>query len=304
VGREGSVVWQGVQGLANLERRDKITARTVFDIGSVTKQFTGTAILLLAQAGRLRLDDPLARHLAGLPRWSTRVTLRELLHHTSGIPDYLSLLAEHGHPESELTTRKQALATLQRAALDFEPASDWAYSNSNYLLLADVVRNVSGESLPRFLRESIFRPLGLDMVMDPRAAIPSKALSYAHDPSSGFSRADAPYEQVGDAGVQTTPAELVRWADNYRSGKVGGDRLATAVLEDAADSRRGDGVRYGAGIAQLPDGSLWHDGRLGGFLTEFWISRDRTTSVAIACNRNQIDATGMRETISSIWTPP
>ena len=150
------------------------------------------------------------------------------MHHTSGVPDYLKLLDSQGHPESKLTTRQQALATLRTAKLSFRPGSDWEYSNSNYLLL----------------------------------------------------EANVPYEQVGDAGIQTTPGELVRWADNYRTGKVGGAVLTHAVLKGAADSRIGDGVRYGAGIAQLPDGSLWHNGVLGGFLTDLWISRDRRDSVA------------------------
>jgi CubicO group peptidase (beta-lactamase class C family) len=297
------VLWQGVRGVSNLKTRDEITPETVFDIGSVAKQFTATAILLLVQAGRLRLDDALSRHLDRLPPWSTTVTLEQLMHHTSGVPDYLSLLADQGHPESDLTTRKQALAILQTAKLGFTPGSDWEYSNSNYLLLGEVVRKVSGKSLPQFVQERIFRPLTLDMVMDPTASIPRKAVSYRPGPSSGFTTADVPYQQVGDAGVQTTPAELVRWADNYRTGKVGGRDLTRAVLEDAADSRRGDGVHYGAGIAELPDGSLWHNGIVGGFLTDLWVSRDRRTSVAIACNRDQLDTAGMRETISDIWSP-
>jgi CubicO group peptidase (beta-lactamase class C family) len=163
---------------------------------------------------------------------------------------------------------------------------------------------VSGQSLPQFVQERIFTPLKLDMVMNPSASIPRKAVAYRYEQSSGFSKADAPYQQVGDAGVQTTPAQLVRWADNYRTGKVGGGNLTRAVLKDGADSRRGDGVHYGAGIAQLPDGSLWHNGIVGGFLTDLWISRDRKTSVAIACNRDQTDTAGMRETISDIWSPP
>jgi CubicO group peptidase (beta-lactamase class C family) len=170
------------------------------------------------------------------------------MHHTSGVPDYLQLLDSQGHPESKLTIRQQALATLRTAKLSFRPGSDWEYSNSNYLLLREVVRKVVGESLPRFVQERIFTPLSLDMVMEPHAPIRGKAVSYRHGPSSASSEANVPYEQVGDAGIQTTPGELVRWADNYRTGKVGGAVLTHAVLKGAADSRIGDGV-HGAGIA-------------------------------------------------------
>lgn len=304
VGRQGQVVWRGVRGVADLDTSDKITPQTVFDIASVTKQFTATAILLLVDAGRLRLRDPLSRHLDGFPPWSSTVTLEQLMHHTSGVPDYLKLLDSQGHPESELTTRQQALATLRTAKLSFQPDKGWEYSNSNYLLLGEVVREVTGESLPRFLQERVFRPLGLDMVMAPQASIPGKAVPYRHDPPSGFSVTVVPYQQVGDAGIQTTPGELVRWADNYRTGKVGGAAFTHAVLRGAADTRLGDGVRYGAGIARLPDGSLWHNGVLAGFLTDLWVSKDRRISVAISCNRDGLDTAGMRDAISSIWSSP
>jgi CubicO group peptidase (beta-lactamase class C family) len=304
VGSRGKVVWQGVRGMADLKTGAKITPDTVFDIGSISKQFTATAVLLLAEAGRLKLDDPLAEHLDGLPAWSHRVTLAQLMHHTSGIPDYQQRLLDEGHPVSKPTTQQQALQTL--AAVDrlgFRPGSAWEYSNSNYLLLAEVVRRESGRTLPRFLQTRVFGPLQLAMVVSRRQEIPGKAVSY-RPTGSRFSVADSPWQQIGDGGVQTTPSQLVRWADNYRTGTVGGPSWLNANVAAAVDTQLGDGARYGAGMFELPDGSLWHNGSFAGFISQFWISSGRGTAVALTCNVNTdgIDLEGMTETLSLIWT--
>jgi hypothetical protein len=101
-----------------------------------------------------------------------------------------------------------------------------------------------------------------------------------------------------------TPSQLVRWADNYRTGTVGGPSWLSANLAGAVDTQLGDGVRYGAGIFERPDGSLWHNGSFTGFMSEFWVSSDRSTSVAPSCNvdTDGIDLDGMTETLSLIWT--
>jgi CubicO group peptidase (beta-lactamase class C family) len=290
--------------MANLRTGAKITPATVFDVGSISKQFTATGILLLAHAGKLKLDDPLAEHLAGLPAWSHRVTLRQLVHHTSGIPDYQQRLVDEGHPFSEPTTQQQALDTLTAVRrLAFSPGSAWEYSNSNYLLLAEVVRRESGTTLPRFLQRNVFAPLHLAMVLSRRQHIPGKAVSYQPQ-GPAFPIADSPWQQIGDGGVQTTPSQLVRWADNYRTGTVGGPSWLNANATNAVDTQLGDGARYGSGMFQQPDGSLWHNGTFAGFMSQFWISSDRSTSVALSCNvrTDGIDLDGMTETLSLIWT--
>ena len=321
VGREGEVLWQGVQGLADLRSGTTITPETVFDIGSVTKQFTAAAILLLADAGRLRLEDPLSKYMLNFPSWSKKTTLEHLMHHTSGIPNYEPLLQAQGHELTDRTTQRQAvkvLSTVQR--LEFSPGSDWAYSNSNYVLLAEVVRIVSDETLPRYLQTKIFDPLGLDMVVDPVGVVPNKAVSYHDHPSSGqdapnFSVADYRWEQVGDGGIQTTPTELVRWADNYRTGNVGGPDWKRAVLAGAVDvppGPTGSAARYGAGIFEIDDRAIGHQGGWEGFVTDFWVSPSRSISIAVSCNKTfnsgdiveSLYSIGeMRESLVSIWSP-
>jgi CubicO group peptidase (beta-lactamase class C family) len=301
VGSKGKVVWTGVRGVANMSIGDVITADTVFDIGSVSKQFTATAILLLAQAGKLSLDDPVSQHVPELPPWAATVTLVQMMHHTSGIPDYLGLLQAQGYGYSDRTTQEQALqvvATVPR--LEFPPGTRFEYSNSNYLLLADIVGRVWGEPLPQFLRAQIFGPLGLAMVMDPVARIPAKAVSYTKN-DHGYEVADSPWEQIGDGAIQTTPSQLVRWADNYRTGQVGGPKLLDAQLAGAVETERGGADRYGAGIYVMGNGTLDHDGSWAGFVTAFRISKDRLKSLAISCNTDKQDPNALADALGELW---
>ncbi len=235
VGIQGEVAWTGNRGIANLASGTPIGPQTVFDIASVSKQFTATAILLLAQEGKLALENPLSDHVAGLPAWAGTVTVGQLMHHTSGIPDYGDLLSDAGHEESDRTTQGQAIGALAGVpTLEFQPGTRFEYSNSNYLLLAEVVRRVSGEPLPQFLREEIFRPLGLAMVVDPVGALPNKAVSYEKASQEkgrgGYEVADSGWEQVGDGAVQTTPSQLVRWAGFVATFRVSKDRRTSLAI--------------------------------------------------------------------------
>ena len=162
VGVKGKVVWTGVRGVADMSTGKAITTQTVFDIASVSKQFTATGLLLLVDGGKLTLNDPLSRYMPEMPTWATTVTVGQLMHQTSGIPEYVGLLEAHGYQLSDRTTEDQALQALVAVPkLEFQPGSQFDYSNSNYLLLGEIVRRVAREPLPQFLTEQIFQPLGL-----------------------------------------------------------------------------------------------------------------------------------------------
>jgi CubicO group peptidase (beta-lactamase class C family) len=301
VGFQGRVVWTGVRGVANMSTGDAITADTVFDIASVSKQFTATAVLLLAQQGKLTLNDPLSQHLHDLPAWAATVTISQLIHQTSGIPDYVGLLEAHGYKYSDRTSQGQALQALAAVPnLEFHPGDRFEYSNSNYLLLGEIVRRVSGEPLPQFVDANIFQPLGLTMVVDPTGPIFNKAIPYQKE-SDKYRAADPAWEQIGDGGIQTTPSQLVYWADNYRTGKVGGPNLLDAQLAGAVPSEPGSPDRYGAGIYLMGNGTLDHDGSWAGFVTAFRISKDRLTSMAISCNTDKQDPDALADSLGKLW---
>ena len=301
VGIAGKVVWADAQGVADLDSGTTITTDTAFDIASVSKQFTATAALLLAGAGTLSQDDLLADHVPGLPAWGRTVTIDQLIHQTSGIPDYVGLLYDAGYEDGDRTTNADALKALAKAKeLDFKPGTQWEYSNSNYLLLGQVVERASGQSLSDFLRAEIFTPLGLDMVLDPARPVPTLAESYTRDDGK-YTVATTAWEQTGDGSIQTTPSQLVIWADNYRTGAVGGPKLLAAQVDGAVTTDADTGDRYGAGIFVGADGTLEHDGAWAGFLTDFMISADRSHAVAVSCNSDHQDPTAIAGELAEIW---
>ena len=285
VGRDGEIVFAEAYGAARLDPIEPMTVDTVVDIASVSKQFTATAILLLAERGTVDLDAPLSTYLPDLPAWAARPTLAQLIHHDSGIPDYIGLLVERGFAETGSTTEGDALAALGEVpALDFAPGSRWEYSNSNYFLLSQVVRAVTGDDLGTFLAAEVFEPLDLDMVMDPIAAIEDKAVSY-RQVGDEWEVADSRWEQLGDGAVQTTPSQLVAWAAQYWEPTIGAPTINAERLEAAVDTGRG--MRYGAGIVELEVQKagrvLSHHGAWGGFETLFAVAPAHRVAVAVSC---------------------
>lgn len=304
VGERGEVIWQEARGLADIDAGTKITAQTVFDVASVSKQFTATAVLLAVEAKRVSLDDHVSQHLTGLPPWADRVTVEQLMHHVSGIPNYVTILREQGHPLEQVTNRNLALTAIAGTKLNFRPGSKWEYSNSNYLLLGVMLEKIFDEPLPTLLHRLIFEPLQLGMIASPTGDVPRKARSYhAKAKGAGYELADWHWDVLGSGGVQATPTDLVGWADNYRAKTVGGATLNKRQLAGAEPTGVEDS-RYGAGIYAYPDGTLRHGGEYGGFHTVFVVSADRTRALAIACNLAELDASALGNELQSIWLTP
>jgi CubicO group peptidase (beta-lactamase class C family) len=284
---EGRVVWANARGLADVAAGTPLTTATRFDIASVSKQFTATAVLLLSFDGALAVTDPLSAHVAGLPAWADRVNIDQLIHHTSGIPDYDLMLTQRGIPITTPTTQQDALDVLAGVTdLKFEPGSTHEYSNSNYLLLAEVVKAASGRPLGEFLASRVFEPLHLDMAVQPGDRAADVAVGY-QQLNQQLSHVDPQWQQVGDGAVITTPTELARWGDNYRTGQVGGPRLLAAITDGSvATASDPQAPRYGAGVYLLPNGFIGHNGGWAGHLTVLTISPDRRTTLAVSCNRD------------------
>ncbi|MEV7557480.1 serine hydrolase domain-containing protein [Streptomyces sp. NPDC089795] len=206
-----------------------------------------------------------------------------------------------------LAGRREAIAAILAAQPEEPPGKRFSYSNSNYVLLAHVVEKVTRTPFPTFLQQEFFTPLHLRMVMSPAADVPGKATSYDEKDGS-FTPNSSPWKQYGDGSVQTTPGEFVRWADNYRTGRIGGTELLTGVTEGAVsvgDVLRGRGIeegRYGVGILLLPDKSLVHRGDWEGFHSTFEVSPDRTTAVTVVCNVDSPDHFRAAGQLLDIWT--
>lgn len=313
VGHDGEVVWADQVGLTSTTGGQAITDTTLLDIASVSKQFTAAAVLNLVLEGKVSQEDHLDRYFPNLPGWAKEVTIFQLIHHQSGIPDYEKLFLDAGVTYADVTTQAQAIDAISKVqALNFPPGSDFAYSNSNYILLADIVAIVSGEQFPQYVTNTIFEPLGLEMTVDPGPNVPNKATSYSYKDNQ-YVDATSGWLQVGDGSIQTTPSELVKWADNYRTGKFGGQELLKLQLENAVpvgNKLPGDVTVYGAGIWEQGNGRLAHDGGWEGFDTMFVISRDRHHAVAVTCNHYPTSADvpffaqTIAETILDEWAGP
>jgi CubicO group peptidase (beta-lactamase class C family) len=288
VGVWGEVVWAGARGVADVGTGAALDEETTFHVGAVAKQFTAAAVLLLVLDGRLSLDDPVARWVPGLPAWGGEVTLRHLVQHTSGVPDFIEPLEAAGFAQDERVTQQDTLTLIAGQELRFPPGQQGEYSNSGYVLLAEVVRAASGRALPDFLRDRLFWPLQLDMVLDASPTAPdetdeSTARGHVRDDTGrGWLPTGTRWEMVGPAFLQTTPSELVRWGDNYRTGHVGGQSLLDAQVADPIEVR--PGLDYAAGIYVGGGGELGHDGEWAGQVADFSVSPDRRTAVAVACN--------------------
>ena len=288
--RDGKIVYARGYGMANLEHGIAISPRSVFDIGSTSKQFTAAAIALLAQDGKLSIDDDVRRFVPELPSYQRPVTLRHLLNHTSGIRDYLTLMSLRGENFDGVTTDDDALALiLRQKATNFEPGSEFLYSNSGYFLLSVVVERVSGKSLARFAQERMFAPLGMAHTHfhdDHTLVTPLRATGYSPLPGGGFRIDMSGFEQTGDGAVYTTVEDLLRWDANFFEPAVGGRRLLDD-LHTQGKLNDGKTLPYALGLfVDTYRGArrVRHGGAWAGYRADLLRFPAFHTSVAALCN--------------------
>jgi CubicO group peptidase (beta-lactamase class C family) len=249
--RDGKVVFQKGYGIANLEYDVPISPVTVFHVASVSKQFTAMALVLLEQEGKLSLEDDIRKYLPELPDYGHKITIRNLLQHTSGIRDQWQTLSLAGWRMDDVITQKQILRMLfHQKELNFEPGTKHLYSNGGFTLAAEIVARVSGKPLPVFCDERIFQPLGMTHTHfhdDHRRIVHDRAYSYEKT-GDGYRASPLNYANVGATSLFTTAPDLVKWLDNFREPKVGGPK-AIARLQEQAVLSSGEKVDYALGLS-------------------------------------------------------
>ncbi|HEY6817274.1 MAG TPA: serine hydrolase domain-containing protein [Croceibacterium sp.] len=293
--RDGAILYERGYGLADLEQNAPITPDTVFYIASTSKQFTAFAAALLIERGALSPDDPIRRHLPELPAWADGITVDQLIHHTSGISDYLSLWDASGRSYADEIPLSQAIDLIARQrSRSFAPGSAWAYSNSNYVLLAEIVARVSGKgSLRAFADEAMFAPLGMTATEfrdDAAHVVPRRAEGYAPDGRGGFTVARSSFALVGDGGLLTTVRDLLKWDENFYANRLaGGQALIDRVTAPGAlaDGTPLTQPPYAFGLQtgshrDLP--TVEHAGGFIGFSAQLVRFPTRHLSVAVLCN--------------------
>jgi CubicO group peptidase (beta-lactamase class C family) len=304
--RNGVVVLERGYGSAQLEHDAPITPATVFHVASVTKQFTAFAIVLLAEQGALSLDDEVRVHIPELPDLGRRITLRQLIHHTSGVRDQWELLGMAGWRLDDVITRDHilGLATRQRA-LNFEPGAEHLYSNLGYTLLAEVVERVGGRPFPEWVREHVFLPLGMQathMHDDHERVVPRRAYSYRAD-GDGWRNAVLSYANAGATSMFTTAGDLARWLRNYETAELGSAAL-TAQMRQRAVLNSGDTIPYAFAIVrgEHRGRTTWsHGGADAGFRSAVLHIPDERLGVVVLGNAASLDAAGLARQVADIY---
>ena len=249
--QNGKIVYSQGYGSANLEYGVPNTPATVFHLASVSKQFTAFAIYLLAQDGKLSLDDDVRKYLPKLHDFGKVITIRQLLHHTSGVRDQWNLLLLAGwRPEDVITDDDVARLLFQQTELNFAPGDQFLYSNSGYTLLAMVVKQVSGKTLPAFAKERIFDPLGMAHTHfqdDYGIVVKDRAYSYARQPDGKYQYVALSYSTVGPSSLFSTVGDLARWDENFYTGEVGGPALL-AQMQEKGKLNNGKEIEYASGL--------------------------------------------------------
>jgi CubicO group peptidase (beta-lactamase class C family) len=292
---DGRTVFQKGYGYANLDWDIPITAATVFYAGSVSKQFTATSIVLLAERGKLSLDDPITKFIPELPDSTYgRVTLRQMLHHTSGVADLYVAMGRAGIPVADVFSDSAAIQLLASQPLNFPPGDRYSYSNGAYFLLAQVVAGASGMSFREFAQRNIFGPLGMTHShFHDRAGhiVKHRAMSYQPADDTGFVQSYmSNFDKVGAGGLYTTVGDLLTWQRAFFGGRVGGpDFLGTMLTKGVLND--GDTLSYALALVDtLYQGHriVGHTGSMMGFKADLIRFPDRRLGIAMLCNLGSV----------------
>ena len=285
----GKIAYEHGYGMASLEHDVPITAETVFYAGSVSKQFTAFAAALAIQKGSLSADDSIRKWLPELPAYSDDITVRHLLHHTSGLRDYNTLLSIAGRRGDEAYDNPTVLRmTARQKGLNFQPGAEYLYSNTGYTLLATIVERATKRPFAAFADGEMFKPLGMVVThyhTDTARLVKWRAMAY--DPAENGFRLDTPSnERAGAGGVFTNVRDMLRWDENFYTGTVGGRQLVEQV-ESTGSLKNGKPLNYAWGLtigsyrgARIVE----HSGSLGGYRAHTLRFSQHHASMVALCN--------------------
>jgi CubicO group peptidase (beta-lactamase class C family) len=289
VAKKGVVVYQKAFGSASVELNVPLRPEMVFDLGSITKQFTAVTILQLVEQGKIALTDTLQRYVKDFPSKGYPITIENLLTHTSGIPDYMQLDFKDPYMERRDFSPKAIIDSFKTRPLQFEPGTKFSYSNSGYFLLGYIIEQVTGESYGKYIRENILSPLGLHNTFynRPNKIIPNHVNGYKKTgdkyQKADFWSATLPYAA---GNLVSNTADLFKWHQALYAGKL----LKKETLEKAFTSyilKDGTSAGYGYGWYQKDFDdvkAIGHGGAITGFLTDEMYYPAQDVYVVILCN--------------------
>jgi CubicO group peptidase (beta-lactamase class C family) len=307
--RAGEVIYNRAAGMADLEHGLRLTTASVFDIASMSKQFTAMAVVLLQEDGRLALDDEIQKFLPEVHTAGKKVTIGQLLQHTSGIRDFLDLMELAGKsPDNTVVSQADVLDVISaQEHLNFDPGSAYRYENTSYALMATLVQRVSGKSLRQFAAERIFGPLGMSSTQfrdNHTDLIKNRACGY-EPRDAGWSGVTPIYDEVGDGGVWTTVEDLAKWDSNFYGPRVGGEEGIKLLLSQATLSS-GLKMSYALGLfveKYRGFAMVSHGGVDPGYRAQMLRFPDERLTVAVLANNPAYDVEGLARQIADIYLP-
>jgi len=308
VTRDGAFVYRKSYGSASLELGVPLTSHSVFYVGSVSKQFTAASVILATEQGFLSLDDDVHKYIPELPGYGHAITLRQMLHQTSGFRDFFDLVYLSGHDVAAFNSPAAILKLVERQhQLNNVPGDEWIYSNTNYFLLGIVVQRATGKPLAEYAAENIFRPLGMSHTRfydDASVVIPDRVAAYDPGPGGKFLVDwSTTYAVVGGGGLMTTVDDLLQWDNNFYENRLGKGTLVheletVGVLNDGKPTDYGMGLFSGS-YRGVP--IFEHNGALFGYRSDILRFPNRKFTVAFLCNLASADPEGKARQVADLY---
>jgi len=304
--QDGKIIYKKGYGMANLEHSVPITPQSVFYIGSVSKQFVSFCVALLFQQGKISLDDDIGKYVPALPDYGTPITIRHLIHHTSGLRDYLELEGIAGIPIGDYHEQDVIDLIARQKELNFKPGEQYLYSNSGYFLLAVIVKKAAGKSLRQFADENIFKPLGMKNSHfhdDYRRLIKNRAAGYFPAGKGKFRNFVSTFDCVGSGGLFTSVEDLFHWDRNFYHQKVGGKEVFE-LMHTQGKLNSGQKLDYAFALV-IGDykglKTVGHGGALGGYRSALLRFPEQQFSVICLSNLSRFNPMGMARRVADIY---
>jgi len=306
--RDGKFAYRKSYGAASLELGVPLTPQSVFYMASVSKQFTAASVVLAAEQGHLSLDDDVRKYIPELPDYGRPITLRQMLHHTSGLRDFLSLVYLSGRNISDLSSPDAILKLIERQkGLNNVPGDEFVYSNSNYFLLGLVIQRATKKPLAEFAAQNVFQPLGMTQTLyydDNTLVVPGRVAAY--DPAKDGKFAvdwSTTYDIVGGGGMMSTVDDLLLWDNNFYANKLGKGGLVKE-LQTRGVLNNGKQINYAMGLwmgTYRGQPVAEHSGGTFGYRTELLRFPEQHFSVVTLCNLASADVEGLSRKVAGVY---